>query len=178
MDAMALKMTGRPLIPSNRINSPSGFSSGGGGDCPPDASLRSRNYQSPFLSYITIPATSGPAQADVPVLLPLPAKEIICVSCAEAQANDSLYMHFVPLNKNYGIATAIIPTGNEQWLPFSDSGSWGGNARRTGAGYKFSQTIPVLSLYFDIGHESGGSSAITFVIGDGAIDFWRYVFSA
>ena len=177
---MALKMTGRPLIPLSRINPPSGFSGGGGQDCPPDESLRSRPYQSPFLSYVTIPQSvpAGPAQADVPVLLPLPAKEIICVSCTTAQDTDSLYMHFVPLNKNYGIATAILPTGNEQWLPFNNTGTWGGNARRTGSGYKFSKQIPVLSLYFDIGHESGGSSPLTFVIGDGAIDFWRYVFSA
>ncbi len=144
-----------------------------------DTTLRSRPYQSPLFSFVTIPAVNpaGPAQADVLVPLPVPAKEILCVSCLAAQDSDSLYMHFTTLNKSYGIATNILPTGTEFWLPFNNTASWGGNNRRTGAGYKFKQVLPVQSLYFDIGHESGGSSPITFALGEDVLEYWKYLFT-
>jgi hypothetical protein len=183
MDAMALKMTGRPLLPLlSVIGNPTSFQSRAGDPnaCPEDTSLKARQYQSPFLSYVTIPQSvpAGPAQADVLVPLPIPAKEIICVACLSAQDTDSLFMHFTPLFKAYGVATAILPTGNEQWLPFNNTGTWGGNTRRTGSGYRFSKGMPINSVYFDIGHESGGSSALTFVLGEDAIAYWKNLFSA
>jgi hypothetical protein len=170
MNAMALKMA-RPF----QINPPTGFSnSGGGGDCPPDTSLRSRQYVSPLFQFVFIP-TFNPAVAipDYQIILPAPAKCIFVASCLEAQNNDSLFLHFVPLNKNYAGATSIAPAGTEQWIQLSGRNASGGTGRM-GSGLVFDAPLPAgQPLFFDIGSESGGSSPISILLTNN-LTYWHY----
>jgi len=156
MTATAFKMM-RPT----EINPPSGFGSGGGGACPPDMSLSSRKYISPLFQFITIPAIGPPyvAIADYSIILPTPVKCIMVVSRLLSANNNSLYLHFVPLNKNYGGAIAILPTGNDQWIPLTGITSIG-PVGSIGSCLIFEQELPAgQPLFFDIGVEAGGTSS-------------------
>jgi len=170
MNRTAFKMM-RPTA----INSPMGFGSSGGGgsDCPPDQSLQSRKYVSPLVSFVTVQHTNNAAIGDVPLILPIPARVIVCVSTFLVEQDNTLFLHFVPLNKNYAGAIAILPQGTEAWLPMCGLNTAGGTGRM-GSGWRFSKPLPpTTNLYLDIGQEGGGvSGPITFAISDD-IDYWK-----
>ena len=166
-----MNTTAQRLLRPTTINNPTGYS--GGGACPPDSSQQSRKYISPQVSFITIPPTpSAVAVADYPLLLPIPAKVILCVGCLSAQDGDSLFMHFATLNKAY-TTDVITPNGYENWIPICfPLGS--ANSRRIGWWFKFAEPLPPGgTLYFDIGNESGGTTPITFALSN-SIDFMKF----
>jgi hypothetical protein len=141
--------------------------------CPPETTRHSRPYQSPLVQYATItPNQFGNAQADYLLPLPAPRKIIILVSCAPNVINNSLYMHFGPLNKTYS-GVSITPTGTENWIPVVPA-AFSANFTPIGWGYKFTGPLPVQGLYFDIGFESGNRSPYTFLLTDD-IDYWKYI---
>jgi hypothetical protein len=173
MNEMAQRLMGRPDLIAN----PAGFGSsvgGGGGSCPPDTSLQSRQYVSPRVSFVTVAAGAAPfnARADVPLILPIPAKVIVCVSTTLTEQPNTLFLHFVPLNKLYA-GISILPTGNEAWLPMCGLNAGGGTGRM-GSGWVFTKELPpTTNLYLDIGQEGGGASGpITFAVSDD-ITFWK-----
>jgi hypothetical protein len=169
MNAMAAKLA-RPF----EINSPSSFAnSGGGGDCPPDTSLQSRQYVSPLVAFVTVQHTNNAAIGDVPLILPIPARVIVCVSTLLAEQGNTLFLHFVPLSKNYSATIAIQPTGTENWLPMCGLNTAGGTGRM-GSGWVFTKPLPpTQNLYLDIGQESGGASGpITFMVSND-VDYWK-----
>jgi hypothetical protein len=177
MTATALRMMGKP----SAIGHPSGFSSavggggsrGGGDDCPPNTSLKARPYISPLVSFVSFQNTIGAAQADVSVLLPIPAKQIMVCSRSNAHVSDTLFMHFVPLNKNYAGAAGITMIGNETWLPMC---AIDGAHSSIGMGYKFSKPLPVGgTLYFDIGNESGGGQDIITLALSEDLEWWQTI---
>ena len=140
--------------------------------CPPDSSRRSRNYVSPLMQFVTIMKPTNTADADVPLFLPFPAKQIICVSRAAAEINNTIFLHFIPLNKNYAGGNAILPTGAEPWLPIG-AGVYGGAFTSVGSGWIFDEELPVTQLFLDMGQESGGSAGpVTFAISN-AIRYWK-----
>jgi hypothetical protein len=171
MNEMALRMMRRPDI----IGNPSGFGSsspGGGGSCPPDTSLQSRQYVSPRVSFVTVQHTNNAAIGDVPLILPIPAKVIVCVSTVLAEQGNTLFLHFVPLNKVYA-GINILPNGTEAWLPMCGLNT-GGATGRMGSGWVFTKELPpTTNLFLDIGQESGGASQpITFAVSDD-IAYWK-----
>ena len=172
MNDLARRMMRRPDI----IGNPTSFGSsapGGGGQCPPDTSLSSRQYVSPRVSFVTVQHTNNAAIGDVPLILPIPAKVIVCVSGTLAENGNTLFLHFVPLNKNYTGAIAIQPNGTESWLPMCGLNTAGGTGRM-GSGWVFTKELPpTTNLYLDIGQEGGGgSNPITFAVSDD-ITYWK-----
>jgi hypothetical protein len=174
MNEMARRMMRRPDI----IGNPSGFGSsapsGGGSNCPPDTTLSSRQYVSPRVSFVTVPPGVAPfiARADVPLILPIPAKVIVCVSTVLTEQNNTVFLHFNPINKLY-TGTSILPNGTESWLPMCGI-TTGGGAGRIGSGWVFTKELPpTTNLYLDIGQEGGGvSGPITFAVSDD-IAYWK-----
>jgi hypothetical protein len=150
-----------------------GMSSG----CPPDTTLTSRRYQSPLVSYVTLNPQSliGNAEGDILLQLPIPAKAILCVNSTPGTNSDSLYMHFIPLNKSY-TTVAITPTGTEQWIPICPN-AYSGDYERVGWWMTFREPMPVgQGLYFDMGFESGDRGPVTFAISE-SFEFFRPLFA-
>jgi hypothetical protein len=140
--------------------------------CPPDSSLQSRGYVSPVVSFVTIQKPNNTADADVLLQLPFPARQIICVSRTAAENTNTIFLHFIQLNKNYAGGNAILPVGNEQWLPIG-AGVFSAAFSCIGSGWIFKQPLPVQNLYLDMGQESGGTAGpVTFAISND-IDYWR-----
>jgi len=120
----------------------------------------------PDLQFITLTTPAGAnAFADLPLQIPKACKFIMLVSCTNGHMNDSLFMHFTPLNKQY-TASSIAPTGQENWLPWCN-GSGGTTAMtKIGLYYKFTKALPQ-TIFFDVGLEGGaGPSSMTFVVGN------------
>lgn len=162
--------TAQRLLRPTEINAPSGF--GGGGVCPPDTSLKSRQYISPLFSFIILPG-SAQAQVDVLVTLPIAARCIFVASCLESINNNSLFLHFNPLNHAISGGITIAPNGTEQWMQLCGFGSGGGTGRM-GSGIIFEDPLPVgQPLYFDIGNESGGAGGPISILVTNSLRYWK-----
>jgi hypothetical protein len=133
--------------------------------CPPVSTLKSRQFgfgPNVKFAHITLPAVPAIAYADYGLLLPKPSSLIMLVSCSAGAIPDSLFLHFYPLNKSYA-AGAIVPTGNEEWFPFTNGVT---GYVKLGTFFKFKQTLSG-TVYFDIGYESGANPHnMTFACGD------------
>ena len=98
----------------------------------------------------------GGAKADVPINFSFPVSKIWIASKDTAHLTDSLYFHFVPLNKGVLYAASgnsINPTGVEQWYDMTLSPA--GNLTFFGKVLKF--RTPFTTGFFDIGQEAGGT---------------------
>lgn len=139
--------------------------------CPPP--LRSRPYVGPSISFVTVQKIAlGGAKGDVPLIPPGAFRWLMVTNCDPAHYGDSLWLHFQPLSKVY-TANAIIPIGNEPWLPLYAVAS---GHSKIGMGYLFHESLPTTQLYLDIGQEAGGTDyAITFAFSNN-VDDWRLVF--
>jgi len=140
--------------------------------CGPETTLRSRQYISPQVTFVTITKLTAAAEGDTPLIAPVPFKWIMVVSTRQADISDTLYLHFVPLNKVYP-GLAINQVGNEAWLPLCDST---GNHSKIGMGYNFGRVLPPTTMYLDIGQEAGGAAGvqITFALSD-EMEYWNLV---
>jgi hypothetical protein len=146
--------------------------------CPPDTTLHSRQLSfGPNIQFIHILKVAlGGAVPDFLVQLPpLPPDKqfddwtITFVSCATAHVNDSLFMHFKPLNKTYPGGNAVTMDGTEEWFSFNSWLASGGplGLKEPGNSWTFRGPMPP-QLYFDIGQEAGGVNySITLAIGPG-----------
>ena len=122
--------------------------------CPPVTTLHSRQYVSPQVSFQTIAKNVGGIQGDIPLNIPIPARTIICVSRNYLHLDDSMYLSFVPLGLSNPLATAILPNGNENWLPFCTPT---GPGDTVGLGYIFEDPLPPTTMYITQGQEAGGT---------------------
>jgi hypothetical protein len=105
-------------------------------------------------AFYTLTTAGGNAQADVPVLVPIPdAGFIFVANITPAHLTDSLWMHFIPTGKSYATGT-IAPVGNEQWFPLCQQGS---ALTKIGLMYDFGDPLPP-TIYFDIGQETNGTA--------------------
>lgn len=148
-------------------------------NCPPETSLRSRQYQSPIFTFVTIVKPTGHVDADVPFFIPIPTRLIVVVSTRNANLSDSLFLSFTPLNL-YGTPSALTgaiawtPVGTEQWLPLSPFSATAKS--KIGCGWLFKDPLPVGTMYLQIGQENGGAAnvPITFALAqEGAVLNWH-----
>jgi hypothetical protein len=141
--------------------------------CPPETTLRSRRYVSPAVSFVTITKNVGGIQGDIPFVLPIPAKTIIVVSRTNLHFNDSMFLHFVPLGLTNPLATAILPTGQENWLPLCNSES---PLSSIGLGYVFDEPLPPSTMFITQGQEAGGGVPLfTTLAVSNTLKWWNLV---
>jgi hypothetical protein len=123
--------------------------------CPPALKSRSLTFM-PQLYFATVSGQAiGGAQADINVILPFPCRYFQVVSMLAVQ--NSVFFHFVPLNKVYGVA-AIVPTGRENWIPLSNQ------PVNTAPPYYWTRLdagAPIKNFYLDMGTENGAANTIT-----------------
>jgi hypothetical protein len=130
--------------------------------CPPpyvSAARHSRQYVSSPVSFVTIVKPTAHADADVPLVCPVPFRWIMVVSCRLANILDSMFLHFQPLNfqGRYGTGLQVNMVGDENWLPLCVPN---GNKSKIGMGYIFEEEMPPTTLFLDIGQDSGGGGGV------------------
>lgn len=136
---------------------------------------RSRRYIGPPVSFVTVTKPTAHADNDVPLVIPIPFRWIMVTSTLLAAISDSLFLHFVPLNRNDAAGLAINMVGNEAWLPLCAPN---GNKSKIGMGYIFENEMPPTTLYLDIGQDHGGAGGvqITFAVSS-QMKFWSLLTS-
>jgi hypothetical protein len=139
--------------------------------CPPAQLPRARlQINDPGISFVHVTKVGGFAKPDVPLNFPFPCNWIMVSACDNSHLADTLFLHFKPLNKQYN-GTAIIPVGNEEWLPLVLI--VGGASRKIGSGYRFNFPMP-MNCFLDIGQEAGGGTdyQLTFAVGND-VAYWN-----
>lgn len=108
-------------------------------------------------------ASLGQAIADFPISLPWPVSRLWLASITNGAKNNSVMFHFSKIGNVYN-SNAIIPTGNEPWIPMSSFVDPGYNNL-----LKFEN--PITNFYLDFGFESGGGGhVITLMYSDDSFD--------
>jgi hypothetical protein len=126
--------------------------------CPPNLESRKLTF-GPQLFFVTVVGQAiGGADIDFLVQLPFPCRKIQIASILAPQ--NSVFLHLVALNKNYGGGNAIVPTGRENWIPMTvqpvaSAAPWFLTT------LTFRETIK--SFFLDMGHENGTANVITFL---------------
>ena len=143
------------------------------GYCPPETTQRSRGYVSPPVSFITVTKNLNGIQGDIPFALPIPAKAIIVVSRTNLHLNDALFMHFVPLGLSNPLASAYLPTGQENWLPLCNPES---PLSTIGLGYIFDEPLPPQTMYLTMDQAAGGTAPLYVTLAvSNTLKFWNMV---
>jgi hypothetical protein len=112
-------------------------------------------------------------QADYQVQLPAKYRKFALVSCQGNASPNTLFLHFIPLYKQYASGVpGITPTGFENWFPMKTNG----NGEVDGVMWIFKQGQS--TIFFDWGFESGGGNNWAFTIAcsqDDEFDFKPFI---
>jgi hypothetical protein len=115
------------------------------------------NNGQPILEFrtVTVPAGLTTIGVDLPVAFTAPHKFFMIVSIAGPVSDAFVAISFTKQNFNTGGTTQIIPTGGEQWIPFSNKSNSAG--RCEGRYIRFE--IPVQTFFLTADHPTNNPVA-------------------
>ncbi len=126
------------------------------------STARSLNQGQPILEFqtVSIPAANGQIGVDILVKFNAPHRFFMIASITNATNDAMVALSMVKTNYNPGGLNQIVPTGGEQWIPFSNKQSSAGKAE--GRWIKFRE--PVQQFFITADHPSNNPASNQYYI--------------